>query len=282
MFHLTSFQHLRPFSPISPERFIFGSTHTPAVGSAVIRFPSIPRIITDLWLSADGFTYIDKPSTTRLSPLGHNTRFDKHQPDYIQHPTEDIRPYFRTTVMGFSLFKKKNKDKTAAASPNLSVPNGNRPMASPNLRVSPNTPSSTGSPRVFGTPMTNSPALSVNEWGQVPSIATGRRIKLRCVLDPLPNASGGVEEELNNKGEALKELFYITTELDAPVETLRHQIEQELGVEGKYSVGIFKVCLQRLSPYRDCRWNTINRSPFRGQLTTRPRLILSDTLSRST
>lgn len=96
--------------------------------------------------------------------------------------------------------------------------------------------------------MMNSPALSVNEWGQVPSIATGRRIKLRCVLDPLANANGNLQEDVNNKGEALKELFYITTELDAPIETLRHQIEQELAVEGKYSVGIFKVCPKWLFP----------------------------------
>lgn len=89
----------------------------------------------------------------------------------------------------------------------------------------------------------NSPALSVNEWGQVPSISSGRRIKLRCVLDPLPNTTGNIhDEELNNKGETLKELFYLNTELDAPIETLRHQIEHELGVQGKYSVGVFKVC----------------------------------------
>jgi hypothetical protein len=49
------------------------------------------------------------------------------------------------------------------------------------------------------------------------------------------------QDKVKRATNLLKELFYITAELDAPVETLRHQIVQELAIEGLYSIGIYKV-----------------------------------------
>lgn len=185
--------------------------------------------------------------------------------------------------MGFSLFKKKNKDKVPPPSPStLSVP-AQRLTASPHLRT-PSTSSLPGSPRL-GTPSTpamNSPALSVNEWGQVPSISNGRRIKLRCVLDPLSNTTGKQQQEVNNKGEALKELFYITAELDAPVETLRHQIEAELAVEGLHSVGVFKVSVRVCTREGKADMFAFSRSLSPGQHITRPRRTPNDMPCRLT
>lgn len=260
------------FNTLTPKPcFIPPSSNTTSAITSFAAFAgdvSISEPLLHLWsvqLSSDSVTHVPLRHRSAVSSVDITYIFDNTTapsawhllrstnssplPDYIHSPHHGHLPsaISPTSVMGFSLFKKKNKDKAPTASPNLSVPTNNRPMASPNLR-NPNTPSSAGSPRVVGSPMMNSPALSVNEWGQVPSIATGRRIKLRCVLDPLANANGNLQEDVNNKGEALKELFYITTELDAPIETLRHQIEQELAVEGKYSVGIFKVCPKWLFP----------------------------------
>ncbi|KAJ9126961.1 hypothetical protein QFC24_001192 [Naganishia onofrii] len=159
--------------------------------------------------------------------------------------------------MGFSLFKKKNKDKTAPASPSLPAINNQRLSVPPNTMKGAYSPSLAGSPRPAGSPRVagtpsylNSPALSVNEWGQTPSMTNGRRIKLRCVLDPLPNTAGNMQQDVNSRGEALKELFYISAELDAPIDTLRRDITQELGVQGKFSVGVYKVCIPWAAHYQ--------------------------------
>lgn len=193
-------------------------------------------------------TWIQKLISTRQS----RQIFPLRPKSIAQTSTRSLLFITLQSIMGFSLFKKKNKDKAPAPLPvnSLSIP-PQRPTASPQHLRAPSTPSIAGTPRSSSTPSgtprfsgtpsaLNSPALSVNEWGQVPSISTGRRIKLRCLLDPLANTTGKQKEDVNNKGEALKELFYITAELDAPVETLRHQIEHELAVEGLYNIGIFK------------------------------------------
>jgi hypothetical protein len=185
-------------------------------------------------------------STHTYLPLSRQRpRYHSISPDSLQ-----------IDIMGFSLFKKKNKDKTAPPSPSvpaspnqrLSVPTNTMKGAySPSLAGSPRP---AGSPRVAGTPSyLNSPALSVNEWGQTPSMTNGRRIKLRCVLDPLPNTAGNMQQDVNSRGEALKELFYISAELDAPIDTLRRDITHELGVQGKFSVGVYKVGVLAIMPF---------------------------------
>ncbi|KAJ9098707.1 hypothetical protein QFC21_004355 [Naganishia friedmannii] len=159
--------------------------------------------------------------------------------------------------MGFSLFKKKNKDKTAPASPSVPAANNQRLSVPTNTMKGAYSPSVAGSPRPAGSPRVpgtpsylNSPALSVNEWGQTPSMTNARKIKLRCVLDPLPNTAGNMQQDVNSRGEALKELFYISAELDAPIDTLRRDITRELGVQGKFSVGVYKVCIPWAAHYQ--------------------------------
>lgn len=79
----------------------------------------------------------------------------------------------------------------------------------------------------------------------------------------------------------MKELFYITAELDAPVETLRHQIEQELAVEGLYNIGIFKV--SKVLPTLNEKLTSLpQRFPYRGQPIIKPRRIPSDMHCRPT
>ncbi|KAJ9096111.1 hypothetical protein QFC19_007337 [Naganishia cerealis] len=153
--------------------------------------------------------------------------------------------------MGFSLFKKKNKDKTATASPSQPPTPNQRLSVPPNTMKGSYSPSFAGSPRVTGTPSAvNSPALSMNEWGQVPSMTNARRIKLRCVLDPLPNTAGNMTQDVNNRGEPLKELFYISAELDAPIDSLRQEVVHELNIRGKYSVGAYKVFIPWAAHYQ--------------------------------
>lgn len=98
-------------------------------------------------------------------------------------------------------------------------------------------------------------------------MTNSRRIKLRCVLDPLPNTAGNMNQDVNVRGEPLKELFYISAELDAPIDTLRRDIAHELGVEGKFSVGVYKVGLQNGQRYFTKLIWAVHRFAFRGQRT---------------